>query len=232
MNSILTINYNLIFRLMTQLLLSEAINKYAEEHTNPESPALAALNRETHLKIQLPVMLSGHLQGAVLQMISKMTRPRRILEIGTYTGYSAICLAQGLTETGHLHTIDINEELEDISFRYFCQAGVEKRVTQHIGDAVEIVPKLNEIFDLVFIDADKQNYQLYYDLVFDRVPVGGYILADNVLYNGEIILPEEEQSKNARAIHAFNEKLRLDKRVEQVLLPIRDGIMITRKIAD
>jgi caffeoyl-CoA O-methyltransferase len=216
---------------MTQLLLPELLQRYSEEMTSPETPALAALNRETYLKVQMPVMLSGHLQGAVLSMLSHMVKPRRILEIGTYTGYSAICLAQGLTSDGHLHTIDINAELEDMSFHYFCQAGVEKRITQHIGDAVEIVPKLNETFDLVFIDADKQNYQLYYDLVFDKVPVGGYILADNVLYNGEIILPLEEQSKNAKAIHAFNVKLRNDNRIEQVLLPVRDGIMIARKIS-
>lgn len=217
---------------MTQVLLPVAINNYAEDFTSPEMPALAELNRETHVKVELPVMLSGHLQGAILQMISHMLKPRRVLEIGTYTGYSAICLAQGLEQDGHLHTIDINEELEDMCFRYFCRAGVEKRITQHIGKAAEIIPTLREQFDLVFIDADKQNYGLYYDLVFNSVPVGGFILADNVLYDGEVILPAGEQSKNARAIHAFNEKVRTDKRVEHVLLPVRDGIMIVRKTTD
>lgn len=205
------------------------INNYIENYTSPENPVLAKLNRETNLKIALPVMLSGHLQGAVLQAFSHMLRPRRILEIGTYTGYSAICLAQGLTEDGHLHTIDINEELQDMCFRYICDAGLEGRITQHIGKAENIIPQLDEVFDLVFIDADKVNYSRYYDQVFDKVRIGGFILADNVLYDGEVILSPEEQSKNAKAIHAFNEKLRNDPRIEHVLLPVRDGIMIARK---
>lgn len=217
---------------MTQLLISETINKYAEEHTTPETEVLAKLNRETNLKIELPVMLSGHLQGAVLQMISHMIKPERVLEIGTYTGYSAICLAQGLAENGHLHTIDVNEELYDICFRYICSAGLEGKITQHIGDAREIIPKLDEQFDLIFIDADKVNYHIYYDQVFDKVKTGGFILADNVLYNGEVVRDEKEQSRNAKAIHAFNEKINNDHRVEHILLPIRDGIMIVRKIKE
>jgi caffeoyl-CoA O-methyltransferase len=215
---------------MSKFLTSEAIEQYIERYTTPETATLAALNRETNLKIAAPIMLSGHVQGAVLQMISNMIKPKKILEIGTYTGYSAICLAQGLQKDGHLHTIDINEELEDICFTYFCKAGVQDKITQHIGNATEIIPALDETFDLVFIDADKQNYSLYYDLVFDKVPVGGYILADNVLYDGEVVLPEEEQSKNARCINLFNEKVRQDERVEHVLLPVRDGIMLIRKI--
>ncbi|HRO41386.1 MAG TPA: O-methyltransferase [Flavipsychrobacter sp.] len=214
---------------MTEHLLSKALYDYAAQFTTKESSVLAKLNRETNLKVELPVMLSGHLQGAVLQMISHMVKPRRILEVGTYTGYSAICLAQGLAADGHLHTIDINEELEDIAFRYFREAGLDRKITQHIGKAAEIIPVLEDEFDLVFLDADKQNYHLYYDLIFDRVPVGGYILADNVLYDGEVVLPPEEQGKSARAIHLFNEKVQRDKRVEHVLLPIRDGIMIMRK---
>lgn len=217
---------------MTQLLIPGAINEYAEVFTTAEDEVLAALNRETHIKVELPVMLSGQLQGKFLAMLSHMLRPRRILEIGTYTGYSAICLAQGMPADGMLHTIDVNEELEDMCFRYFCRAGLEKKITQHIGRASEIIPAIEEVFDLVFIDADKQNYHLYYDLVFNKVPVGGFILADNVLYDGEVVLPAEQQTKNAKAIHAFNEKIRADKRVEQVLLPVRDGITIMRKIAD
>lgn len=217
---------------MTQLFLPVAINDYAEAYTTPETAALASLNRETNVKVELPVMLSGHLQGGLLQMISHMIRPNRVLEIGTYTGYSAICLAQGLPDDGILHTIDINEELEEMCFRYFCKAGLEKKIVQHIGKAAQIIPELEGEFDLVFIDADKQNYSLYYDLVFDRVPVGGYILADNVLYDGEVINPANEQSKNARAIHAFNEKVKNDKRIEHLLLPVRDGIMIVRKTTD
>lgn len=217
---------------MTQLLIPGAINEYAEVFTTAEDEVLAALNRETHIKVELPVMLSGQLQGKFLAMLSHMLRPRRILEIGTYTGYSAICLAQGMPADGMLHTIDVNEELEDMCFRYFCRAGLEKKITQHIGRASEIIPAIEEVFDLVFIDADKQNYHLYYDLVFNKVPVGGFILADNVLYDGEVVLPVEQQTKNAKAIHAFNGKIRADKRVEQVLLPVRDGITIMRKIAD
>ncbi|MBL7683246.1 MAG: O-methyltransferase [Flavipsychrobacter sp.] len=215
---------------MTQVLLPVEIDKYAETYTSAENEALAALNRETHIKVELPVMLSGKLQGGLLQMISHMVKPRIVLEIGTYTGYSAICLAQGLVAGGHLHTIDINEELQDMCFRYFCKAGLEHKITQHIGKAAEIIPDINEQFDLVFIDADKQNYHLYYDMVFDKVPVGGFILADNVLYNGEVVLPETEQSRNAKSMHAFNEKVKADKRVEHVLLPVRDGIMMVRKI--
>jgi caffeoyl-CoA O-methyltransferase len=217
---------------MTKLLISPDIDQYTSDFTTAETDTLAALNRETHLKVDLPVMLSGHLQGAVLSMLSHMAKPRCILEVGTYTGYSAICLAQGLAPDGLLHTIDINEELEDMCFRYFCKAGLEKKIIQHTGKAADIISGLNETFDLVFIDADKVNYSLYYDLVFDKVPVGGFILADNVLYDGEVILPQDEQSKNAKAIHAFNEKVRGDERVEQVLLPVRDGIMIARKTAN
>lgn len=214
---------------MSDFLHSPNINNYIETYTTPEDPVLAKLNRETNLKVALPVMLSGHLQGAVLQALSYMLRPRRILEIGTYTGYSAICLAKGLTEDGHLHTIDINEELQEMCFRYICDAGLERKITQHIGEAEHIIPTLDEEFDLVFIDADKTNYGLYYDQVFDKVRKGGFILADNVLYDGEVVLPVEEQSKNAKAIHAYNEKLRNDDRIEHVLLPVRDGIMIARK---
>lgn len=214
---------------MTKLLIPEDLNRYAERYTTPESDTLAALNRETYLKVDIPQMLSGHLQGAVLQMISHMLRPKRVLEIGTYTGYSAICLAQGLAADGHLHTIDINEELQDLAFRYFCRAGVEGKITQHIGEATDVIPTLQETFDLVFIDADKPNYPVYYDMVIDKVRQGGFILADNVLFEGGVLLPEEQQGKNAKAMHAFNQKLLQDDRVEQVLLPIRDGLMVVRK---
>lgn len=216
---------------MTKVLLPLAIQKYAEDHTSAETEVLKKLNRETQLKVELPVMISGHLQGAFLSMISCMIQPKRILEIGTFTGYSAICLAKGLDEYGILHTVDINEELEDMAFRYFVESGLENKIKQHIGKAAEIIPNLEEQFDLVFIDADKQNYGLYFDLVFDKIPLGGYILVDNVLYDGEVVNSFELQSKNAKAMHAFNEKITKDNRVEQVLLPIRDGIMIIKKIA-
>jgi caffeoyl-CoA O-methyltransferase len=216
---------------MTQLLIPKELERYAEQFTSPESKPLASLNRETNVKVPMSQMLSGHIQGALLQMISHMLKPKYVLELGTYTGYSAICLAQGLQENGCLHTIDINEELEDMCFRYFCEAGLERKIVQHIGKAADIIPTLSETFDLVFIDADKQNYELYYDMVFGKVSLGGVILADNVLYEGEVVLPVEEQSKNARAMHAFNQKVLNDPRVEHLLLPLRDGIMIMRKIA-
>jgi len=217
---------------MTKVLIDNKLDQYAVAFTSPETEVLASLNRETNMKIEHSQMLSGHVQGAILQMISYMIRPGNILEIGTYTGYSAICLAQGLAENGHLHTIDINEELQEMCFSYFCKAGVQDKITQHIGNAADIIPALDETFDLVFIDADKQGYGLYYDLVFDKVPVGGFILADNVLFEGQVVLPATEQGKNARAIHAFNEKIRADKRIEHVLMPVRDGLMLMRKKCD
>jgi caffeoyl-CoA O-methyltransferase len=215
---------------MTHRLISQELEDYSEKYTTKENIVLARLNRETNIKVQMPIMLSGHLQGALLQMISHMVRPEYILEIGSYTGYSAICLAQGLKEGGQLHTIDINEELESMCAKYFTEAGMDKKIMQHIGNAADIIPKLDLSFDLVFIDADKQNYHLYYDMIFDKIPIGGFILADNVLFDGEVTLPEEQQSKNAKAMHSFNEKIKADTRVEHMLLPIRDGIMIVRKI--
>jgi caffeoyl-CoA O-methyltransferase len=215
---------------MQHHLTSPEINAYAESMTTPESPALQSLNRETNMKVELPIMLSGHLQGAVLAMMSRMIRPRRVLEIGTYTGYSAICLAEGLTDDGVLHTIDINEELADMQQRYWKEAGIADKVVAHVGNAAQIIPTLDETFDLVFIDADKQGYANYYDLVINRITSGGFIFADNVLYDGEVILPTAEQSKNGKAISAFNEKIKADPRVRQVLLPIRDGILMMQKV--
>lgn len=217
---------------MTTQLLAQALQDYSEAFTSPEPPMLARLRRETHLKVEMPVMLSGHLQGAFLQMISLMIQPERILEIGTYTGYSAIYLAQGLRPSGVLHTIEANEELQDICYRYICSAGLKDKIVQHIGKGVDVIPKLEETFDLVFIDADKQNYELYLNLVADKVRRNGWIIADNVLYNGEVVLPDDQQSKNARAMHAFNQKVRSEQRWERLLLPLRDGLMILRKVDD
>lgn len=215
---------------MTQPLLPQAIEDYAAQFTTAEPAGLAALNRETNLKRGDAVMLSGHLQGALLRMFSHMLRPMRILEIGTYTGYSAICLAGGLQPSGMLHTIEIDEELYDLAARHIAAAGLQHSITQHTGAAGDVIPRLEESFDLVFIDADKSGYCRYFDLVMEKLPVGGYIMADNVLYDGEVILPATAQSKNARAIQAFNDKVKADERVEQVLLPVRDGIMIMRRI--
>jgi len=211
-------------------LTSSEINSYSESMTTPESASLAALNRETQMKVEQPIMLSGHLQGAFLSMMSRMLRPRRIIEVGTYTGYSAICLADGLTEDGLLHTIDINEELEEMHRRYWTEAGLQDKIVMHVGQASDIIPGLNESWDLVFIDADKVNYGRYYDLIIEKVRPGGFIFADNVLYSAEVLLPEQEQSRNAKAMHAFNEKINADPRVRQLLLPLRDGILMMEKL--
>ncbi|MBO9150703.1 O-methyltransferase [Chitinophaga sp. GCM10012297] len=210
-------------------VISRDIQAFAEKYTAPEPELLYRLHRETYLKADQPHMLSGHVQGRFLTMVSQMLRPRRILEIGTYTGYSAICLAQGLAEDGHLHTIDINEELEEMSSRYIAEAGFSARITQHTGRAAEIIPQLNETFDLVFIDADKAGYNGYYDLVWEKLRPGGFMLADNVLYHGEVVLAEEEQSNNAKAMIGFCEKAVADGRAETLLLTLRDGVLLIRK---
>lgn len=205
------------------------IEEYILNHSDKEDPVLAELNRETNLKILRPRMLSGHLQGKVLEMISKMIHPERILELGTYTGYSAICLAKGLKEKGILHTIEMNDELEEIIRKYFLKAGIENKVNLHFGDARKIIPQLKEQFDLVFIDADKREYLEYYHLVFDFVKSGGFILADNVLWSGKVIeleLPDDEYTKG---IFDFNRFIKDDDRVEKVILPLRDGLTLIRK---
>lgn len=210
-------------------ILEPNLLQYAEEHTSPEHSLLSAINRDTHAKVMMPRMLSGHLQGKVLSMISHMVKPKTILEIGTYTGYSAICLAEGLHPEGKLITIDINEELEGMVRENFNEAGFEAMIDYLIGNALDIIPTLDYSFDLVFIDADKENYNNYYDLVFDKVTLGGFLLADNVLWSGKVLDPKPD--KDTRAIKAFNKKVQDDPRVENVLLPIRDGIMLMRKMS-
>ena len=204
------------------------IQQYAEKFTTEESDVLLQLNRETNAKVLMPRMLSGHLQGQFLSMISCMIQPERILEIGTYTGYSAICLAAGLKANGVLHTIDINDELEDMVRQYFAKANIADKIRYHLGNALQIIPTLNETFDLVFIDADKENYSAYFDLVIDKVRTGGFIIADNVLWSGKVL--QEKKDKDTQAIHFYNEKIKSDNRVAQILLPIRDGLMIARKL--
>ena len=211
-------------------LLSDDIGRYAEQFTTPAPPYMAALTRETNMKTGRGEMLSGHLQGAFLEMFSYALQPSAILEIGTFTGYSACCLARGLKPGGKLHTIDIDEELHDMAYRYWQQAGVADLITQYTGEGADVIPGLDMTFDLVFIDADKLNYERYFDLVFDKVKPGGFILADNVLYDGEVVQPLAQQSKNARAMHQFNERITNDPRVENMLLPLRDGIMVIRKL--
>jgi caffeoyl-CoA O-methyltransferase len=210
-------------------LINESIQHYAEQHTSSEADLLKKIDRDTHAKVMMPRMLSGHLQGRVLSMISHMIRPQRILEIGTYTGYSAVCLAEGLQEGGKLITIDINEELEDRVRDYFAASSYNNNIEYKIGNAVEVIPALNETFDLVFIDADKERYSVYFDLVIDKVRNGGFILADNVLWSGKVL--DAKPDKDTRAILEFNKKIQDDPRVENVLLPIRDGIMLMRKVS-
>ena len=210
-------------------IVNEDLLRYSENHTTPESPLLKKINRDTHAKVMMPRMLSGHLQGRVLSMISKLVQPGLILEIGTYTGYSAICLAEGLKSDGTLITIDINEELEDRVRKYFENAGLSSKIQYRIGDATKIISTLQGPFDLVFIDADKENYSRYYDMVIDKVRPGGIILADNVLWSGKVL--QTKQDKDTRAIVEFNKKIHQDARVENVLLPIRDGILMIRKLS-
>ncbi|MEZ4916708.1 MAG: O-methyltransferase [Chitinophagales bacterium] len=207
--------------------LPEEIENYAALHSLKEDEVLQQLNRETHLNILMPQMISGHIQGNFLRMMSFMIKPKNILEIGTFTGYSAICLAQGLQENGKLYTIDINEELEDMCRTYFDKAGLKNKIDYTIGNALDIIPGINETFDLVFIDADKINYSNYYDLVFSKVNKGGFILADNVLWSGKVT--QEKKNKDTQALHDYNTKITNDERVENYLVPIRDGIMVARK---
>ena len=209
-------------------IIDPFLNDYAEKYSSEESLVLKELNRDTFSKVLMPRMLSGHIQGRMLSMLSHMIRPKLILEIGTFTGYSALCFAEGLLEGGHLHTIDINDELTPMVKSYIAKAGMEDKITLHNGNASEIIPGLSGSFDLVFIDADKINYSLYYDLVFDKVRQGGFLIADNVLWSGKV-LNMETADKDTLAIHQFNEKIKKDTRVEKVLLTVRDGLLIIRK---
>lgn len=209
--------------------IKEELSQYAEDHTSPESPLLEQLNRDTYANVLIPRMLSGHLQGRFLSMISKIHAPKSILEIGTYTGYSALCLAEGLAEGGSLHTIDKNEELETRIRKYFDASERAADMHLHIGNALEIIPSIEETFDLVFIDADKENYLNYYNLLVPRMKSGGLLIADNVLWSGKV-LHEAERAKDpdTKGLHEFNEAIQADERVENVLLPVRDGLMMIR----
>jgi caffeoyl-CoA O-methyltransferase len=209
--------------------LPEEIEAYVEAHTQSEPELLAQLNNETWQKIVAPRMLSGHLQGRVLSMLSKMIRPKRILEIGTYTGYSALCLAEGLTDDGLLVTIDINDELQWIQDKYFLLSPVGKKIERHFGDALELIPQLKEEFDIVFIDADKENYIRYYELLIERMKSGSYIFIDNVLWSGKVTEPTAPNDIETKVMKELNELVTNDERVENVLFPVRDGLMVLRK---
>lgn len=209
-------------------LLSDELVNYLEHTCEPEPELLKKINRETHLKVLKPQMLSGHYQGRVLSMISKLISPKRILEVGTYTGYATLCLAEGLTTDGEIHTIDVNPELEQIIKNNVKQSELFRKVKFHLGEAIKIIPNLNEVWDLVFIDADKANNATYYDLVIDKVRPGGVILTDNVLWYGKV-LNDATKDKDTTIIHQFNNRVANDPRVEKLILLVRDGIFVIRK---
>lgn len=210
--------------------LSEQLEDYIAEHSENEPELLAKLSKETHQKILQPRMLSGHFQGRVLSLLSKLIAPKRILEIGTYTGYSALCLCEGLADGGQLDTIDIKEELQDFQRKYFERSPYNDQIKQHLGSAIDIIPTLEGPFDLVFIDADKENYQNYFELVLPKMRKGGIILSDNVLWSGKILEEAKANDKSTLKLQQYNQHLKNDKRVETVLLPIRDGLSVCRVI--
>ena len=218
---------------MLNVKMNNFINKdifeYSEKYSQQEPKILQELNRETHLKVLNPRMLSGFFQGRLLSIISKLIKPKKVLEIGTYTGYSAICIAEGMNKNGIIHTIDKNEELNIIQKKYFKKSGLEDNIVQYNGCALEIIPKIEEKFDLIFIDADKENYINYFNLVMDKLNSNGVILADNVLWSGKVI-NSEDHDLTTTVLREFNKRVNNDNRVETILLPIRDGISIIRKI--
>jgi len=211
-------------------LNADKILEYAENHSQPESELLQNLNRETWQKVLSPRMLSGHLQGRILSMISKLIQPENILEIGTFTGYSALCLAEGLKANGELHTIDINEELFDFQRNYFDRSPYGKQIIQHLGSALDIIPALDKTFDLVFIDADKGNYPNYLELVLPKLKSGSVILSDNVLWSGKVVEEVKKNDKNTKILMEYNKRINEHPKLESVLLPIRDGLTISRVI--
>jgi len=208
--------------------IPKVIDKYSVDHTQQEPELLARLARETHQKVLQPRMLSGHYQGRLLSMISKIARPKSILELGTYTGYSALCLSEGLQKDGVLHTIDINEELKDLQKKYFDQSNFKDQIHQYLGNALNIIPTLDLKFDLVFIDADKPNYPAYFDLIINKLNPGGIILTDNVLWSGKVVEKIKEDDASTLALVKYNNMVAEDPRLETIMLPIRDGLSISR----
>ena len=208
--------------------LSEDLEDYVAAHSQTEPELLAQLSKETYQKVLLPRMLSGHFQGRVLSLLSKLIRPASILEIGTYTGYATLCLCEGMQENGIVHTIDIKEELVDFQRKYFDKSRWGSQIIQHLGEAVDIIPTLETKFDLVFIDADKENYLNYYELIVPKMNKGGIILSDNVLWSGKVVEPLKEGDLSTKILLEYNQRLNNDPRVETVLLPIRDGLTVSR----
>jgi predicted O-methyltransferase YrrM len=213
--------------------MNEFINKdilnYVELNSQQEPTLLKELNKETNLKILNPRMLCSSYQGRVLSIISKIIKPKNVLEIGTYTGYSALCIAEGLEKNGIIHTIDINEELKEIQNKYFKKSGFGNQIQQHIGNAIEIIPKINECFDFVYLDADKENYNEYFDLIIDKIVSGGVLICDNVLWSGKVLNTNHKDLITEKLIE-FNQLVKKDKRLDSIILPIRDGLSICRKI--
>jgi len=212
--------------------IDDLLEKYILAHIEDEDPLLTRIYRETHLKLVNGRMCSGPIQGSILTLLSRIVRPYRILEIGTYTGYSALCLVKGLSEGGLLHTIEINEEYESLASRYFSESGVKDKIIQHIGDAEEAIPGLNEEFDLVFLDADKRQYIPNYNLFFHKVRIGGVIIADNTLWSGKVVEKKKRIDEQTKGIMDFNDFVKKDPRVETFMIPVRDGMTVLRKIAD
>lgn len=208
--------------------LAQHIEDYSLSHTQQEPALLAELNRETWANVMIPRMLSGHMQGRILSLFSKIIAAQHILEIGTYTGYSALCMAEGLSPNGKLHTLDINEEYTSVAKRYFDRSPYSNNIQQYIGNALDIIPTIKHNFQLVFIDADKENYSHYFDAIIDKIDVGGIIIADNVLWSGKVT--EQQKDEETQALDEYNKKVLTSDRVENVLFPVRDGLMICRKI--
>ena len=210
-------------------IVNNKIEDYIRKNSSKEPEILKDLNKETHLKVLNPRMLSGHIQGRFLSIITKLIKPKKILEIGTYTGYSAICMAEGLIENGIIHTIDINEELVSIQNKYFAKSKCNNSIIQHVGDARNIIKSINEKFDLVFLDADKENYIEYYELIIEKVKKGGLIIADNVLWTGKVVEPEKDDDELTQYLIDFNKMINEDDRVENIILPLRDGLNVILK---
>lgn len=210
--------------------MTEEIESYILSHSDEEGSLLATLNRDANVNLLRPRMISGHLQGRILKMFCRMLQPRRVLEIGTYTGYATLCMAEALDEGAEIHTLEINDEMEDFIMKYISQSPVKDKIKLYFGDAMEIIPTMNETFDLVFIDADKRLYTEYYNLIFDKLPSGALILADNTLWDGKVLEAPHSGDKQTVGILAFNDMVKSDSRVEKVILPLRDGLtMIWKK---
>lgn len=208
------------------------LEKYILSHIDQQDKVLIDLERYTHLNVLRPRMLSGHLQGSILKMFCRMINPLSVLEIGTFTGYSAICMAQGISPEGHIHTIDINDELESLILEYFHKANVHNQITLHIGNAIEIIPSIQDSFDLVFMDGDKREYPQYLRMILPKVKIGGFILADNILWDGKVAKPNMPDDNYTKGIMDFNDMVKNDERLEKTILPIRDGILLIRKTQD